>query len=523
MIIWKQQSGELTEIAPDTLPADILDAIKQALPDDEGDYAPYINETHRIIAVTDRALRDAELLEYKPNSDGSCALAGCGTSVLQHIVVPVQTPTGEICNAVESVAFFGNETLKSVTFLGSVSFQEMAFYECTVLEQITVCGVRTEIGDSAFNSCAALTRFDAWDALALVGKSAFWGCKSLERFSAHRIGALSEWAFCGCEALTDICGSLEVDEILSLAFQNCVSLREIKLPAGLVRIWFSAFENCVSLREIKLPDGLEGIYDSAFYGCTGLTEITVPYSVTYIGDMAFRHCTGLTYLRIPHAVAEDGLLEDEDIRRFTDFYSLYDPDGWESYNVDSYEGVEFVKKKHADRVLKDYQNNKKQEDTIMDDQQMQAKKIYEQFCSVLDKDGWKYERHDEDLIIASGLTSGTFAIKTFIFVDPDKYVLRVITQMPFRISEEQRVGAAIAVNVANYRKCIGSFGYDIADGEIHFRVVQSFRNSNLDDEILLEMFVISCAMGKQYCSKFYDISTGTMDLEEFIKWEREEH
>ena len=523
MTIWKQQSGELTEIAPDTLPADILDAIKQALPDDEGDYAPYINETHRIIAVTDRALRDAELLKYKPNSDGSCALAGYGTSALQHIVVPVQTPTGEICNAVEEVAFFGNETLKSVTFLGSVVTQDMAFYECTALEQVTVCGAQAEIGETAFDECTALkqvtvfseqveigemafwgctalTQFHAWDALALIGEGAFVECENLKSFSVHRIGALGVGAFKECKALTYIRGTLEVDEIPQYAFFNCDSLREI-----------------------KLPEGLTSIGQSAVFYCTGLTEITVPYSVTHIGDHAFWGCTGLTYLRIPHAVAEDVLLEDEDIRRFTDFDCLYCPDGWESYNVDSYEGVEFVKKKHADRVLKDYQNNKKQEDTIMDDQQMQAKKIYEQFCSVLDKDGWKYERHDEDLIIASGLTSGTFAIKTFVFVDPDKYVLQVITQMPFRISEEQRVGAAIAVNVANYRKCIGSFGYDIADGEIHFRVVQSFRDSNLDDEILLEMFVISCAMGKQYCSKFYDISTGTMDLEEFIKWEREEH
>jgi hypothetical protein len=173
--------------------------------------------------------------------------------------------------------------------------------------------------------------------------------------------------------------------------------------------------------------------------------------------------------------------------------------------------------------LKDYQNNKKQEDAIMDDQQMQAKKIYEQFCSVLDKKEWKYERLDEKLTIISVFRGETMNMKIRVRVVPDRYALEVLVEMPFNISKEKRVEGAIATNVANYSMFRGAFDYDISDGEIRFRMTQSFRNSNLDDEILLEMFVISCAMGKQYCSKFYDISTGTMDVEEFIKWEREEH
>jgi hypothetical protein len=347
MKIWKQHLGELTEISPDVLSEDVLREIREALPDDEGDYAPYINAAQRIIAVTDRALKESDCLLYTPTGDGECALEGSGLSTLDHIVVPAHTPTGEVCTEVAENAFLYESSVKSVTFLGSVTIRDMAFCGCDGLEQVTVCGVLAELSEQAFDDCTALTRFNAWDAMVMLGDSAFRGCVALERFSAHRVCALGREAFSGCESLTHFDSALEIDEIPTGAFEGCKHLSAIRIPEGVRMIGWRAFEGCESLTILHLPDGLTVIDDSAFYGCSALAEMVVPYSVDTIGDMAFCCCTGLTHLRVPHGVARDTLLDDEDIRRFTDFYTLYDPHGWESYNVASdtqwIAGVEFYK------------------------------------------------------------------------------------------------------------------------------------------------------------------------------------
>ena len=54
-----------------------------------------------------------------------------------------------------------------------------------------------------------------------------------------------------------------------------------------------AFGGCNGLSNITIPQGLRSIGDSAFYGCTGLTTINIPKSVINIG---FRALTDYTYI-----------------------------------------------------------------------------------------------------------------------------------------------------------------------------------------------------------------------------------
>ena len=347
MIIWKQYLGELTEISPDALPAELLEQIRAALPDDEEDCLPYVNPAWRLIAVTNRVWEGSKQLLYTPTEEGACALAGIGLADVDHIVIPLQNDEGQTCTEVAGSAFLYESCVKSVTFMGSVAVRDMAFWGCDSLEQVTICGVLAELGERAFGDCTALTRFVGWDAMVQVGQYAFRGCTALERFSAHRVCAMEEEAFSGCESLKALDCALEITHIPSSAFESCNRLSAVTLSEGIRGIGRSAFDGCKSLAAVRLPEGMTYIHDYAFCGCSTLQEIVVPYSVESIGDNAFRSCTGLTHLRIPHRVARDALLDDEDIRRFTDFYRLYNPDGWESYNVGTDQnlmaGVEFYK------------------------------------------------------------------------------------------------------------------------------------------------------------------------------------
>ena len=158
----------------------------------------------------------------------------------------------------------------------------------------------------------------------------------------------------------------------------------------------------------------------------------------------------------------------------------------------------------------------------MDDKQLQAKKNYEKFCAALDKEEWHYTRHDDDLCITCGTRGKSLAIDMVIIADSDRYVLTVLSQLPFKIAEDKRVAAALAVAVANYGMSSGSFDYDLSDGEIRFRMTQSYRNSDLDEELLLAMLYTTCTTVDRYNDKFLCISTGVMDVKVFIEWENKE-
>ncbi len=343
MKIFKQDCGVLTEAPWETVPEDIRSEILAALPDEEGDYAPYMSEAHRLIAVTDRAWRDARLLLYSPTPDGGCVLEGSGLSTLEHIVVPTHSPTGQPYTEVAQLAFFMNHAVRSVTFLGSVTIHPLAFHECAALEAVTVCGSTAILEEQAFCESPSLCSFTAWDAAVTLGDRVFGNCPFLTRFHAYRICAMGDSAFSGCTSLETFTGIIETDRIPSHAFAECTALTAIRLPEGLTEIGWCAFEGCASLTAIHLPEGLATIGDSAFYDCTALTDVAVPHSVTRIGDSAFGHCHSLTHFKVPHGVARDTLLDDGDIRRFTDFRTLYRPDGWRSQNTDGYTAVEFVK------------------------------------------------------------------------------------------------------------------------------------------------------------------------------------
>ena len=74
------------------------------------------------------------------------------------------------------------------------------------------------------------------------------------------------------------------------AFGGCESLTNINIPNSVTTIGNSAFLDCVSLTNINIPNSVTTIGDSTFDLCESLTNINIPNSVTTIGKGAFRNC-----------------------------------------------------------------------------------------------------------------------------------------------------------------------------------------------------------------------------------------
>lgn len=212
------------------------------------------------------------------------------------------------------------------------------------------------------------TKINLPDTLLYIGEESFDNQTKLTKITIPAgVGAIDEYAFYGCAALTDIIintnGSLAVaDSAFSMCNAlSCVTLgknvtdvswdsfsgsktqwtqikaasdnpyftvisgvlfskdktRLVRCPIGLegtytvpgpVRdIGQGAFYSCINLTAVNLPTGLKSIEDSAFAYCEGLTDIRLPEGLQKIGPSAFGECTKLKSIRLPDSL--DGLAE----------------------------------------------------------------------------------------------------------------------------------------------------------------------------------------------------------------------
>ena len=78
------------------------------------------------------------------------------------------------------------------------------------------------------------------------------------------------------------------------SFQGCTGIQFIaNMPATVEKIADYAFHGCEMLSDVTLNDGLKYIGISCFEGCKSLTSIKLPKSLKVLRENAFRLCTGL--------------------------------------------------------------------------------------------------------------------------------------------------------------------------------------------------------------------------------------
>ena len=91
--------------------------------------------------------------------------------------------------------------LTGVTDWGTTpTLPELAFANCTALQEVTLPGDMKVIGGSAFSGCAALTTVNL-SQVTWINLNAFWGCTSLETLALDNVTAIGQEAFYGCTGL----------------------------------------------------------------------------------------------------------------------------------------------------------------------------------------------------------------------------------------------------------------------------------------------------------------------------------
>lgn len=145
-----------------------------------------------------------------------------------------------------------------------------------------------------------------------------------------------------------------------------------------------------------------------------------------------------------------------------------------------------------------------------------AKAVFDTICRTLDNNDWRYKTDEEKLSINFGIRGDDFPIDIVMHVDAEKQLVLLMSRMPFTIREDKRVDLAVAISAVNNLLVDGCFDYDLASGNIYFRLTNTYIGCDLSETVFGYMLYAAGKMIDDYNDKFLMISKGMLTLQQFM-------
>jgi hypothetical protein len=145
-----------------------------------------------------------------------------------------------------------------------------------------------------------------------------------------------------------------------------------------------------------------------------------------------------------------------------------------------------------------------------------AQQVYQTLCEAIERRQWKFGKDEAKLLVHFGVRGDDMLMNFILMVDAERQLIRLLSPMPYKMSEGKRMEGAIATCAASYGMADGSFDYNLATGEIVFRMTASFRESVIGEGLFQYMISCSCAMVDKYNDQFLGIDKGELSIGEFI-------
>lgn len=149
----------------------------------------------------------------------------------------------------------------------------------------------------------------------------------------------------------------------------------------------------------------------------------------------------------------------------------------------------------------------------------QAKSVFDTICRMMDKNELRYNKDEEKFIISCVLHGDDIPMDMIFAVRPEAQVVSLLSPMPFKMPEDKRVEGAVATSMASYGLVNGYFDFDMNDGEIRFRMVSSYHESILGEDLFEYMLMVSAHTIDEYNDRFLMLAKGMWNIEQFIEWE----
>ena len=172
----------------------------------------------------------------------------------------------------------------------------------------------TSVGEYAFDGCQALTDINLSSGITKIGAFAFTDCSNLSVSLPEGLTFLGTMAFNGCK-IPDLVVPAGLVSIHARAFQGA-EIQTISVKAG--NPVYDSRDNCNAVVETtsdklvtacnatSIPTSVKSIGPFSFTSAGNLSALTVPYGVTAIESNAFQSCSKLETNLLPCSVTSIG-------------------------------------------------------------------------------------------------------------------------------------------------------------------------------------------------------------------------
>lgn len=146
----------------------------------------------------------------------------------------------------------------------------------------------------------------------------------------------------------------------------------------------------------------------------------------------------------------------------------------------------------------------------------QGKKVLETICAMLDSEELKYQRDDEDISVQVTFNGNDFDIILVFKIVPDRELVMLFSPLTFNAPEDGRQDIAMAMTVLNNITYDGMWTISLPDGEMQFRVTNSYCDSIIGKACYKDMMSLAITANHQFADKFFMLGKGATTFKQFI-------
>ncbi len=156
----------------------------------------------------------------------------------------------------------------------------------------------------------------------------------------------------------------------------------------------------------------------------------------------------------------------------------------------------------------------------MDELKLQnAKTAYTKLCESMDALEWNYTKNEENLVIECSARGEDLPMDLVIRCDVEMQLIQIFSHLPFSVPEDKLLDFAVVISVINNKMVDGCFDYYITDGNLFFRMTNSFMDNTLSFETIKYLVFCSCATIDSYNDKLLMVAKGMLTMEQFLESE----
>ena len=245
--------------------------------------------------VVETDLEPSEGLEFESNGDGTCTITGIGTCTDQNIVIPLESPDGDIVTLIGKYALYSLENVNSITLVNYTYEVDENTFQYGEFTAVNIIGGSPVINKSAFSSCEDLVSISFSDCNIQADEYAFYSCgKDADVSFSNCTGIIEENAFqySSLESLTIIGSMVDMGDSV---FSSCEDLVTVNIDCDSVILGEYAFYSCEDLKSVTICENAKSdneikIDDRVFQYCKRLETVNIGNGNIETGEAVFSGC-----------------------------------------------------------------------------------------------------------------------------------------------------------------------------------------------------------------------------------------